>query len=539
MKIKRIISLIVAVLVMTSTALTGCKNKPKDKATVSTENANFNKTGLPIVKEKVTLKFVVSKDPRQSDFRELEFFKKLEKKTNVHIEWEQINAADYSTKKNIMLASGDYTDAFFCSQSLSGTDLLTYGQQGVFIPLNDLIDKYAPKVKAAFKQKPIFEKVCTSIDGKIYGIGSANEDEAQYNPDQLFIYKPWLDKLNLPVPTTIDEFYKTMKAFKENDLNGNGKTDEIPFSFRQGNSIQGISSLFGMFGRVDPNDHLVVENGKVIFTADKPEYKEAMNYFNKMFKDGLFDKEAFTQDVKQYFAKGKTKEVTLGSFMLWNSENMVGPERAKDYVPVAPLKGSSGVQMWTKDNSNLGVIIGNGFTITNKCKYPEVAIRWVDEFFDKKTAAEGFYGPIGTNLKVGTGGTLEYLPTPPKMSFDEFRYKNAATFSPGAIFAEEKGAGKLIEIYPANISKIDIMNKYYKPYMKGETLPSLNYTSEEITFLNSIGTDLKNYVSDSQPKWMLEGGIDSGWHDYIAKLKSLQLDEYIKLKQTAYDRFMK
>ena len=539
MKRKKLISLMTTILVMTSIALTGCNKSPKDNPTGTVENGNFNKSGLPIVKEKVTLKMVVSKDARQSDFNQLEFFKKLEERTNVRVEWEQIDAAAYGEKKNIMLASGDYPDAFFNTSALSQTDLLTYGQQGVFLALNDLIDKYAPRVKAAFKQKPIFEKVCTSVDGKIYAVGSANEDEAQYNPDQMFIYKPWLDKLNLPLPTTIDEFYKTLKAFKENDPNGNGKADEIPFSFRQGNSIQGIGSLYGMFGRVEPANHMVVENGKIVFTADKPEYKEAIKYFNKMFREGLFDNEAFTQDLKQYFAKGKTKEVTLGSFMLWNAENMAGAERAKEYVPVPPLKGPSGIQMWTKENGVLGLILGTGFTITNKCQYPEVAIRWVDELFDKKTAVEGFFGPVGTNLKEGPGGTLVYAPVPDGMSFDEFRYKNSPTFSPGAIFAEEKGDGKIVEIHPVNKSKIDIMNKYYKPYMKGETLPPISNTPEEIDFLKTTGTDLQNYVKDTQAKWLLEGGIENEWDAYLAKLKSLKLDEYLKVMQTAYDRFTK
>lgn len=45
----------------------------------------------------------------------------------------------------------------------------------------------------------------------------------------MWIYKPWLEKLNLSEPKTLDEFYNVLKAFKEKDPNGNGLADEIPF----------------------------------------------------------------------------------------------------------------------------------------------------------------------------------------------------------------------------------------------------------------------------------------------------------------------
>jgi putative aldouronate transport system substrate-binding protein len=75
--------------------------------------------------------------------------------------------------------------------------------------------------------------------------------------------------------------------------------------------------------------------------------------------------------------------------------------------------------------------------------------------------------------------------------------------------------------------------------MKSDTIPALNYTAEETNFIQTTGTDLQNYVKDTQAKWLLEGGIENEWDAYLAKLRSLKLDEYLKVMQTAYDRFMK
>jgi putative aldouronate transport system substrate-binding protein len=40
--------------------------------------------------------------------------------------------------------------------------------------------------------------------------------------------KDWLETLHLKESDTIDDWFKVLAAFTENDLNGNGKSDEIP-----------------------------------------------------------------------------------------------------------------------------------------------------------------------------------------------------------------------------------------------------------------------------------------------------------------------
>ncbi|MEK1830297.1 hypothetical protein AAAC51_18075 [Priestia megaterium] len=53
----------------------------------------------------------------------------------------------------------------------------------------------------------------------------------------------------------------------------------------------------------DNTDHRIVKNGKVIFTAAQPEYKEAIKYYHKWVKEGLIDPESFTQTTPQFLLK--------------------------------------------------------------------------------------------------------------------------------------------------------------------------------------------------------------------------------------------
>ena len=85
------------------------------------------------------------------------FTKFMENKFNVNIDW-QLNPADGAKeKRQISLASGDYPDVYMLQEyydQFTPADVMKYGKQGVLIPLNDLIDKYAPNIKAAMEKYP-------------------------------------------------------------------------------------------------------------------------------------------------------------------------------------------------------------------------------------------------------------------------------------------------------------------------------------------------------------------------------------------------
>ncbi|MDF2719599.1 MAG: extracellular solute-binding protein, partial [Paenibacillus sp.] len=105
-------------------------------------NTNFNATGLPVVNKPIKLKIPVYRQHYQKDYDEMVTLQRLEKKTNIDIQWEQIPAVGWKEKKNLMLASGEYPDAFFTGLNMQ--DVVNYGSQGILIPLEGLIEQYAP-----------------------------------------------------------------------------------------------------------------------------------------------------------------------------------------------------------------------------------------------------------------------------------------------------------------------------------------------------------------------------------------------------------
>ena len=203
---------------------TGGQGEPATAA----EEGSFNPAGFPIVDNKITLKMMGSRAPYQAEWSKMDVFIAYEEMTNIHIEWDTVEHQARNERKNLVFASGDLPDVFI-AMSLTPKEELTYGSQGLLLPLEDLIEEYAPETKGLFARYPEVEKAFTVPEGHIYSIPKVNALE-RASSFKYFINELWLEKLGLEYPTTYDGFYQVLKAFKERDPNENGKADEIPYS---------------------------------------------------------------------------------------------------------------------------------------------------------------------------------------------------------------------------------------------------------------------------------------------------------------------
>lgn len=523
--------LICGVLVLSMTlpiVLGGCAKEKKNEEQKSVSK-NLNETGLPIAKEKVNLKFA-AKSRYNKNFDDLKFFKELEEKTNVHIQWDMSPEDGWKEKKSLMFASNDLPDAFYGQSILDDMDIVKYGNQKMLMPMENILDKYGANVNKVLGLNADYKKQITAPDGHIYSLPTLIEDYPSVF-DKLFINKTWLSQLGLNMPETVEDFYKVLKAFKENDMNKNGKADEIPFVFAHNKKENGLYSMFGAFGLVDSIDHVAVKNGKAVFTAIQPEYKEAIKYFNKLFSDGLIDKESFTHDFKVYISKLQSKEPKVGAFMAWSLSSAVGPNN-KDYVPLAPLKGTNGKQLWGRYDSK--ITSRTSFSITSECKEPEIALRWINESFDWKNSLQIGQGMIGVTLKEDPQDKFAFLPIPSGTTSNELIHQA----SPGVngIYAITNETWS--KVTPnENLKERRELDKFYSPYVTAEIYPNVYYTTEEVEKLAGMQTDILAYAEQMYAKWMINGGIDQEWDGYVKKLKDMKLDDLIKIKQDALTRY--
>lgn len=530
---KKYLATSLTLAVSASMLFTACssKNSSSDKPSAN-KAADINTTGYPIVKDKVTLKFVSPKNPMAPSFGDMTFFKNLEAQSNVHVEWNNIPSDGYQEKKNILIATNDLPDAFYNAQ-FTDFDLTKLGSEGTIIPLEKLIDQYMPNLKALFAKRPDLKAIVTAPDGHIYSLPYAEEMNLINMPNEMFINKAWLDKLNLKMPTTLEEYHDVLKAFKEKDPNGKGT--EIPLSFWFQGWCGNEGDLLGMFGAPDvtQDDHRIVKDGKVLYSVALPEYKEAIAYFHTWYKEGLIDPEIATVDAEKLKAKGKTTDETLGSFIWWEGPEIVGDSRMKDYALLPPLKNKDGKIVIGK--TNYSEYSRDSFVITKANKYPEITARWVDQLYDPKTGIQAHWGPIGEVYKE-ENGKLVNLPVPAGTTAGEYRTKVA----PGGPLAVTKDQfGTLVDMEPRAKQRLDELQKYYFPNQVKENYPFVFLSAADLEKVNQIDTQLKEYTKQMKAKWLMEGGVENEWDGYLKKLDQIGLKDYLAIYQKAYDDFKK
>ncbi|WP_159881516.1 type 2 periplasmic-binding domain-containing protein [Paenibacillus puerhi] len=538
------ISLLVSALLVSSIALSACTNKAENTEVnpeASQKDSGVTNVAFPL-KEKVTLKAVAHRPSlAPSDFNNQPLLKSLEAQTNVQIKWDTIVESDFIEKRNILLASRNLPDFFF-SGRFSDSELIRYAKDGTIIPLNDLIEKHMPNLKAILDSRPDIKAQITAPDGSIYALPNGEEigsgqQEIVSNPNFIYINKAWLDKLQLKMPTTMDEYTEVLRAFKKGDPNGNGKADEIPLTYIDNFWTGDIGILFGAFGVPDkthrPNnptyiDHLNVVNGKVQFAPQQEGYKKAAAYLHQWFKEDLVDKDAFTHNYETYFARGKTKDETLGSLIWWDKNDVTGPERGEHWVLVPPFKDM--VIGW----NNGGGFGRDGVTITSANKNKEITAAWLDSFYDPVFAAQSRFGPIGVWFDKDSSGKLiqKEVKNP-----GETRQSTAISNGIGMLLTEH--TNKVDYIEPRATERIKDNTKLYIPQMEKEKFPNLFFNEEELNTIDKLKPDISSYVNKMRAKWLLNGGVEQEWNEHQETLKKMGIEKLLEVHQSAYDRYVK
>lgn len=528
--------LLLSLVMILSLVLAACSNNSGG----NDNNGNSAQTSTEIegeeisfpLDETVTLEMMACKHPNNGPYAEMDFFKQYEEKTNVHIEWQDIDFAACEEQRNLILGSGDYPDAFYGNLALTANDVINYGAQGVLVPLEDYItEDIMPNLYALMEQNPTYRSIITAPDGHIYSLPNIRELMLWLSPDMLYLNKVWLDNLGLEIPTTTEEFYDVLMAFKTQDPNGNGEQDEIPFSYIHEDNTLGIGSLFGAFGRPDSADHLFVEDGKVVFSAYEEEYKEAIAYYHKFFVDGAFDQESLIQDRSQQIAKADR----LGGFVSWLPFSVVGAELDPNFVAVPALEGPDGDRVWRKNMANNMGVNPTAFSMTDKNEHPELTMRWLDLSYDTDTSIEAGWGPIGTTLE-DIDGQLVLADPPEGMTIDEYVFKMAPVEAPYAILQDTYGTR--LALAEKDKIKTDTIKENYLEYMTVETIPGMLYAPEESEQIAILATDINAYVKETSARWLLEGGVEEEWDAYVQNLEQMGIEELIGLYQSAYDRFL-
>ncbi len=448
-------------------------------------------------------------------------FQEIVKQTNVQWEVQSVLPVEIQEKKNLLLNGGQYPDVLY-KANLTPDELNDYGAEGILIPLNDLIEEYAPNLMAELEKRPGALERITSPDGNIYGLPFLGRNGSGWINS--FINQPWLDKLGLEMPTNLEEFYNVMKAFKTQDPNGNGLADEIPLCLTQDFLYYFLPNFDIVIDQNAGSYGMASIDGEYQHLYSSDRYKEFLAYMTKLYDEGLLDPNTFIQNGDQIHAIGASGD-TIGFFFDLASYLTVGRERDADFIRVPVF--ADNVLPWS-----LAVVPG-GLAITDKCENPELVIAWADRFYTQEGGALVFMGVEGKSYTVNEDGTWEWI----LGEYSDVSELRAVAAIQGSAYDSSVQPDLWFE------NKADAAEYKFQHdvptdrELNMDAFPTLSFTESETDELATIIADLDPYIKQYQAQ-VITGELDleETWNDYLAAMEKMGLPHMIEIVVAAHNQ---
>lgn len=511
----------------------------------------LNEVGTyPIVKEPIELSIFCMGGTNIEDMATNDFTKYMEELTGIKLKFEIAGRDDWQDKLNLAFSTNTYPDMIM----FVGADEAKYGvKEQILMQLDDLIPENMPNY---MEKMGDYIDATRQTDGHIYSIAGLNDCyHCQYGR-KMWVNTYHLEQMGVEVPTTTEEFYEVCKKFLEYKPDGIAVAGATAGWF-----VRFDEFLMNSF-TLDPgiqqsyrDKTVVTPEGEVITIATTEEYREGLRYMNSLYELGAIYDGNFTQTSEQMRTLLNQEDEPI-LFVPYGTisdgiDAVANNETYRHYQAMAPLKGPDGTQFATY--FKYAGLSENSFSITDKCQYPEAALRWVDWFFsdfaDLYTqfgAEEGVDWILNPEGKVGLNGEPAlyevlnaYSPEVQNHDWQDVTIRYApASYRLGAATDPDVDLGS-----PEGLEKLlfEATKNMMEPYAQKEgdldILPTLKFTAEEATEIQTIGVEIENYITENRVAFITGAkNLDTDWDSYVKNFDNLGLPKLLEVYQTAYDR---
>lgn len=273
--------------------------------------------------------------------------KYIEERTGVRYELETTPpGSEPSEYLNLMIASAELPDIL---RPIGGVEQ-TLIQQGGALPLDDLLPEYAPNVWKSIPQEAWDIVRSASPDGKIYYI-----PKVFLVPERApMIRQDWVEKVGKEMPKTVDEYVELLKAFRDQDPNGNGTADELPTSGREfGRWMDHLFAIYGV-AMWEGYPEWDIYDGEIQYAGVTDNMREAIVFIRKLYEEKLLDNETFLNKGEVWQAKINNNQV--GSWYhlpasVRDRYNAILTKAPDAYIAAMPLPKAEGFEPFVTQKS--------------------------------------------------------------------------------------------------------------------------------------------------------------------------------------------
>lgn len=305
-----------------------------------------------------------------------DFTRYLLEKYNIQLvnEWVAADSNTLEQKISLALASGEMPDIL----TVDYNTLLELYENDMLADLTDLYDTYmSPALKYSFSTfetadgfNPVLDMA--TFDGRLMAIPNTG---LPYQQNMLWLRSDWMENLGLEMPTTMDELKDVLRAFINDDPDGNGVDDTVglPMVSTVGGiygQVNDVSLIFGLYNAF-PRSWIRNDEGNIVYGSVEPEMKDALAELHSMYAEGLIDVDfAVREDPNELTASGKAG-ACFGPWWIpqWPLNNSVANDPTADWRPVvAPLNENGEARLASIEPANQFVVV------SKECEHPEAVL---------------------------------------------------------------------------------------------------------------------------------------------------------------------
>ena len=459
-----------------------------------------------------------------------------EKNTGISIKWDVVPNSEYQETMQMRLASGrDLPDILAIVGTADGSHLVKYAEDGLLMPLNDLIDRYAPNLKRMFEENPAFLRGSTLPDGTIRSLG--NLMNSKFLTRGVSVRKDWLDELGLQPPTTPDELLDVARAFVNNDPNRNNKKDEYGIMTVSWGEYRQLGMMFGL--SLVTGSGWSVRDGVVTYEYTLPAYKAYLEWMHQAYSEGLIprDFQTSTRAImnERDFANqlGIKARENVHQHIVFNDPNGTVKQNTPEaiWMPLNFKDSGYGVAYPTEHTAN----IWRSYGITSNAKDPIAAIRLLDYIMAGEGRFDNVNGIEGLTYNMVNGKPLQVPNVQEVIGPTRFLGGN---FGPRII--DDNDTTNLFELqymqddpemreWSIRVAEEAAANAYV-PFMPA--IPSI----EEADRITKLYSDLDTYRDEMFIKFVTGQESLDNFDRYVEQMKSLGYEEIAAIYQAGYDR---
>ena len=448
----------------------------------------------------------------------------IAKRANVTIDWNLLDPSTYSDSVSPMLAAGqDLPDII----QLPDLDLnMTYLSSGMFVALDEYFD-VMPNYTKFLAENPDVKGTLTAADGHIYYVPQTVVSKT-YQPVMMY-NMPWIEKLGIEAPTTLDAFVDMLRAFRDNDMNGNGDaTDEIPMSIQSAFLPYMFGPAFGMdlVSGFYADDENVVHYGP----AQAEQYKAYLTFLHDLYAEGLLEVEFASLNRDQITARCANDLTGVTFDFSWQMSNLYSAQYPNYDGTVGIIAGAKPLS-----GEYEGYYVGrNGvnmiFGVNAKAKDVELAVKFLDYAMGEEAQDLYVWGMEGLTYEVDADGNRHFLP---RCTEDAIWYQSLGINAPNMPSQQSAPATDVL-LAPWHVENRKTMEV---PYVRNP-FPNVYCTEEEASVVSMYLVDIQTYVDERAMAFICGyASIEDEFDGYLAALDAMQLPELLKVRQAQYDRY--